>query len=327
MSKKTAFDAGKVWLEALLDFENELHEHAEGARKDQRRFQTGRLLRSLIKRIKAKATRKDESCGRLACYQFLTDGSRELGYSEARRMHGEEMEAWGLCSAGDFCYGMPKRFAVAPEAIFLDELLSRVRSIAWWMEAQESFSLWLVFKDLRSAWRGKTLDARACAIQACYLSQLPQKLLERTTRRGREVIGAHLRPELGIGTNYEGRPWTAREWQNILEQAARLTEKRYECTELERWLWWCYPVFRRFGWNTREVQEAAIRRGFTEVSDIYEANFRRRLMSMGLRISGQKQTRRARAPLAEFVEHVVLPDPETMWGAVGGFLTKKNDKA
>ena len=30
------------------------------------------------------------------------------------------------------------------------------------------------------------------------------------------------------------------------------------------------------------------RRGFTEVSDMYEANFRRRLMSMGLRISGAK---------------------------------------
>jgi hypothetical protein len=60
---------------------------------------------------------------------------------------------------------------------------------------------------------------------------------------------------------------------------------------------------------------------------MYEANFRRRLMSMGLRLSGGKQTRRARAPLAEFVKHVVLPDPETMWGAAGGFLTKKNDKA
>jgi len=80
-------------------------------------------------------------------------------------------------------------------------------------------------------------------------------------------------------------------------------------------------------WNTRELREAAIGRGFTEVSDIYEANFRRRLMSMGLRISGRKQKRNRTPPLAEFVEHLVLPDPGEMLGAAAGFLTKKNDRA
>ena len=41
---------------------------------------------------------------------------------------------------------MPKGFALAPEA-GLSELLSRVRSVASWMEAQESFSFWLVYKN------------------------------------------------------------------------------------------------------------------------------------------------------------------------------------
>jgi hypothetical protein len=153
---------------------------------------------------------------------------------------------------------------------------------------------------------------------------LPQKLLERTTRRGREVIGAHLRPELGIGTNYERRPWTAREWQNILEQAARLTEKRYGCTELEKWVWWCYPVFRRYGWNTREVVDAALRR-FNDADAVPEPEqLRRHLLSIGLPISGRKQKRDRTPPLFKFVVGLVLPDPGTMWGEAGGFLTKKN---
>ena len=42
-NKKGVFDAGEVWLEALRDFENELHEHVEQAKKDQLRFQDGRL--------------------------------------------------------------------------------------------------------------------------------------------------------------------------------------------------------------------------------------------------------------------------------------------
>jgi hypothetical protein len=191
------------------------------------------------------------------------------------------------------------------------------------MEAQESFSLWLVFKDLKPAWRGDT-DERARAIQALYLSKLPQKFLTKTARRGREVIGAWLRPELHVGTNYDNKAWNPGQWASILKQAAGLTGKRYDCTELEKWVWWCHPMFRRYGWNTREVKEAAIQRGFTEADEMDEANFRRRLITIGLRIRGRRQKRDRTPPLAEFVRNVVLPDPEKVWGSFGGFLTKKN---
>ena len=211
----------------------------------------------------------------------MTDTLPHPGYDEARRLHGEEMEARGLLSAREFCFSLVES---------LDELLLRVRSIASWIEAQKSFSLWLVFRNLRSGWRGER-DERARAIPACYLAELPRRCLVRTTHRGRELITARFPEGVRVGTNYEGRVWNDGEWKNILEQAARLTAKRYDCTELERCLWWAYPVFRRFMWNTRELREAAIGRGFTEVSDMYEANFRRRLMSMGLRISGRKQKR------------------------------------
>jgi hypothetical protein len=277
MDKKSVFDAGEVWLEGLYDFENELHEHVEKAGKDQLHFQDGRLFRCLTKHIKAKARGKDEWFALFDCYRFMTDPSPHPGYEEARRLHGEEMEARRLFSACEFCRLLPGHFTVA---LARDELHSRARSIAFWMEAQGAFSLWLVFRNLRSAWHGD-MGERMRAIQAAYLSKLPQGCLVKTTRRGREVFSVHFPEGVRIGTDHDNTPWNKGQWQNILKQAARLTEKRYDCTELEKWVWWCYPVFKRFGWNTREVQEAAIQRGFTEVSDMYEANFRRRLMSMG----------------------------------------------
>jgi hypothetical protein len=190
MDKKSVFHAGAVWLEALSDFENELHEHVEQAKKDQLRFQDGRLEKSLVRHIKARASGKDEWLVLFACYQFVTNTTRHLGYDEARRMHGEEMKARRFLSAREFCRSLPERFAVAPERL-LEELHFRVRSVVSWMEAQESFSLWLVFKDLRPAWRRKKLDGRASAIQACYLSKLPQKLLTKTKRRGSVRMDAH----------------------------------------------------------------------------------------------------------------------------------------
>jgi hypothetical protein len=191
------------------------------------------------------------------------------------------------------------------------------------MEAQESFSLWLVFKDLRQAWRDD-IDARARAIQALYLSQLPQRCLINIKHKGRELISARFPKGVRVGTNYDNRPWNDGQWRNILEQAARLTKKRWDCTEFERWLWWCYPMFKYYGWNTREIEEAALRR-FNEPDEIPEPKkLRRHLTSTGLPIAGKKQKQDRTPPLAQFVEHLVLPDSQKMWGSLGGFLTKTN---
>jgi hypothetical protein len=271
---------------------------------------------------------EDEWRALLSCYRFVTDTSRHLGYDQARRLHGEEMEARGLSSARSFCSSLGKQFAQAPEP-FLDELLSRARSIASWMEAQESFSLWLVFKELRPAWRGN-IDERARAIQALYLSQLPQKFLVKTKHRGRELITARFPKGVRVGTNYDNKPWTGRQWKSILEQAARLTEKRYDCTELEKWVWWFYPVFRRYRWNTREVLNAACNREIDfekEKAGIDKLiTFQKYWIRRGLRFVGGKQKQNRTPPLAEFVTRLVLPDPEKMWGSLGGllFLPKKN---
>ena len=264
---------------------------------------------------------KDQWSAMVYCYRFATDTSLHLGSDEARRLHAEEMTARGLSSP---------RWYRSHCVSSLDELLFRVRSIASWMEAQTSFSFWLGFKDLRQAWRGNK-DERAHAIQALYLSQLPQRFLTETKHRGRVRIGAHLRPELGVGTNHKNKPWNSGQWKNILQQAARLTEKRWcECTELERWVWWCYPVFRRYRWSAREVLNAASEREIDfereEAGIDILITFQKYWIRRGLRFAGRKQKQTRTPPLAEFVKHVVVPDPEKMWGSFGGFLflPKKN---
>lgn len=326
MSKKSWADPGKVWLEALCDFENELHEHVEKAGKDQLRLQDGRLFKSLIKNIKAKATGKDEWVAMFDCYQFVTNTSWHLGYDEARRLHGEEMKARGLSSARSFCSFLPKQFAQAPEQLqdlLVIELRFRVRSVASWMEAQTSFSFWLGFKDLRQAWRGN-IDERARAIQALYLSKLPQKCLIKTKHRDRELISACFPEGVRIGTNYKNKPWSNYQWKDILEHAAGLTDKRCDCTELERWVWWCFPVFRRYRWNTREVLNAASIREIAfenEKAGIDKLiNFQKYWIRRGLRFVGRKQKQNRTPPLAEFVRRLVLPDSTKMWGSLAGFL-------
>jgi hypothetical protein len=250
----------------------------------------------------------------------MTEAPPFPGYEEMRRLHGEEMAARGLRSAVEFCSSVVES---------LDELLLRVRSIASWMEAHEAFSLWLVFKELRGAWRGD-ISARARTLQALYLSQLPQKFLIDTKHRGRELLTARFSEGVRIGTDYGNRPWTEGQWRNILRQAAGLVGKRYGCTELELWVWWAYPVFRRYGWNTRQVLGVASERGMDfekEKAGIDQLMvFQKYWIRRGLRFAGGKQRQDSAPPLWEFVKQVVLPETGKMWGPVGGLLLSSGKK-
>ena len=91
MDKKGVFDAGAVWLEALLEFEDELHEHLEATGEDPRRFQEGRLWGALVRRIKAVASGEDEWRALLCCYRWVTDLRRCLGM---RRCVGCMVKRW-----------------------------------------------------------------------------------------------------------------------------------------------------------------------------------------------------------------------------------------
>jgi hypothetical protein len=161
------------------------------------------------------------------------------------------------------------------------------------------------------------------------LADLP-KSLSVTEIRGKDVKGAHVWKGLGLGASHGNVPWNPRQWASILSQAGRLALKPDTCTPLEYWVWWCYPVFARYEWNTREVLDAACQREFTEWPDGIDqlTKFRRHWMSCGLRFPGKKQKRDRTPPLAEFVEKISLPDSGNkelhgvpVWSR---YVTKKN---
>jgi hypothetical protein len=306
MDKKVGFHPGEVWLGALRNFEEELHEELEIPGSDRLRFQNGRMYGALVRGIQAVASGKWELGVMFDCYEYMAVRLLHSGYGEVRRLHGEEMKWRGMASAREFCRWMPGRMAEKPEEIFLEELRSRVRSLCSWVECQTGFTWWLVFRDFRRGWRG-TGEDRARAVAALYLS--------------RRSFGAR------VIQGYGGKPWTERQWCNILEQAVKLVGKKYECKELEKWVWWCYPVFRRYRWNVREVLESASRRGidFGETRLAELEKFQKYWIRVGLRFMGGRHPKNRTPPLRDFVEGMVLPDPVTMWGEAGGllFLPKK----
>jgi hypothetical protein len=322
-TKYEPIDFGAIWWTALIDLSNELSDHCLTAKPDQLRFQTGRLFENLKRRIEASGKDRLRAMG--LCYSFVTDRSKDLGYDEARRLHFEENNA--LINALKAEESVSKQHGYRPLTPAQEEkadkllrahtkryfkskrakeagVLMRLESIASFMEAQQSFSQWLSFKEQRTAWQGD-LDARARATQAWILATLPRHMLV-YEYKGRKVRGARLWEGLGVGTNYSGVPWNQRQWVNILKQAARVAEKgEVDCTPLERWVWWCFPVFQRHGWNWREVKEAAAARGLRVVEETAE-DFRRHWMTRGLRLTGRKASRKE-PPLAEFVRTVSIP--------------------
>jgi hypothetical protein len=120
------------------------------------------------------------------------------------------------------------------------------------------------------------------------------------------------------------RAWNQGQWKSILRHAARLSGKKFEASELERWVWWCYPVFCAYRWNSRQVLEAASVRGIDfsrEKAGLDEiVRFQRYWIRRGLRCAGGKQELKATPPLWEFVISVVLPETDKMWGSAGGVL-------
>jgi hypothetical protein len=334
--KRTQRKDPQIWMDAVWDLRRQLGDHCRTSKPDKLRFQTGRLIENLLKRIEAAGEDRLIHPERLivpmfCCYWFIT--TFRFGYDEPRRLHREEMKAVGLqASSRSFCRSLARRFAKNPLAT-VDELLLRLGSIVSWIEAQESFSMWLSFKGNRAFWLGGHRDERARAFQAWILATWMTNLgIYEYQRKGRRVRGMRLWEGLGVGTNDKGVPWNPGQWANILEQAARLAKKGYDnCTPLEQWVWWCYPVFQRYRWSAREVQDAASFRNFADKSswEVIEKNdpdFRRYWITRGLRFTGRKTNRRS-PPLAEFVRGIAMPTVDDARGVVvwrQTSLTKKN---
>jgi hypothetical protein len=326
-------ESQEIWRNALDDLRRQHSDQCRTSKPDKLRFQDGRLTDNLWERVKTAAgeDQLQRVVWMLRCYWFIT--TFRLGYDEPRRLHCEEMKAVGQQdSPRSFCLSLARRLAKNPLAT-VKELWFRVNSIASWMEAQESFSMWLAFKDNRAFWQASDLGAMKRAFQAWILATGMTHLgVYEYEFKGRRVRGMRLWEGLGVGTDDKGVPWSPRQWANILKQAARVAEKgSNNCTPLEQWVWWCYPVFHRYGWGAREVRDAASFRRFTDEDSLKvikkpEVRFRRYWMTRGLRFAGRKTKRRS-PPLAEFVRDIAVPSLDNMRGVVGWFpLRKKNQR-
>ena len=326
MSKKERKRSGsfpysqEIWRDALSDLRDQLADDCLKKEPDQLQFQTGLLFENLKRRIETAG--KDRLKTMDLCYRFVTDRSLDLGYDEPRRLHFEEinaLEAEPISKRKGYRPLTPTQQEIADrlkrdrlsklkESIFLAPL----RSIANWMEAQESFSMWLSFNNNRAVWRGDP-DARAQATQA-YILATALSYMRVYEFKGRRIKGVRLWEGQGVGANYKGDVWTSEQWANILAQAARLAGKgEAHCSPLEKWVWWCYPVFHRHGWNAREVRKAALAHFHQQVAIPEAEKFRRHWMNLGLRFAGRR-TSREDPPLAEFVRHISVPDPDKVRG-------------
>ena len=300
----------QIWWDAIEELRKQLTEECSLAKPDQMRFQNGRLIKNLSKRIEAAG--KDRLGTTKLCYSLMTEPSLQLGYDEPRRLHLEEWDAIAE---------MPEDRTSGPtngrrKLSHWEWLLVQLDSIASWIEAQESLGMWLEFRHNRAFWQRNDPDRQTAAFQVQTLAELPDNTIEYEVKKGRKIRGAPVWAGRGLGVDSKGVPWTPRQWANILEQAVRRAVKGPgTCTELEQWIWWCYPVFIRYGWNWREVRDVARERGFEESNEITEMELRRYWMTRGLRLAGTK-TNRPAPLLAEFVRRVLLPDPRNVRGVV-----------
>src|SRR5713101_2566752 len=304
----------QIWWDALNDLRIELQDHCLNAKPDKLRFQTGRLFENLGKRIVAAG--RDLLKTMYLCYSLVTDRCLQLGYDEPRRLHFEEHKALVAIPRTQRASWVPKSLRDIVGKLSDNVLLfALLDSICSWIEAQESLTMWLSFERNRTFWRGDP-HARWRAFQAEMLADLSQRMIA-IEIHGRQITGASLwgyLGRLGIGLDPEGVPWSRRQWANILEQAARRAENgQASCMELERWVWWCYPVFSRYRWSAGEVLGASCSRGFAEVAEKLEADFRRYWMTRGLRFTGTRTNRRS-PPLAEFVKTVSIPNLDNVRG-------------
>jgi hypothetical protein len=294
----------QIWWDALCDLRHQLTAHCRGSEPDKLRFQTGQLFNNLLHRLKGRPG-KELLKAMARCYSVGMN-PRLLPYAEARRLHREEIEA--LSSSYPPGASKTKRDSDREELFQGMALIANISSLASWIEAQESFAMWLEFKSNLAFWHSNNSEREDEAFQAAMLSQLPTFPIA-TVFRGKQLLGA----------NRKGDPWKPRQWANILERAARLAEKESNCcTELDQWIWWCYPIFYRYGWSAREVKGLAAGRGFSvpvEKHSLGEANFRRYWITRGLRFAGRRR-KRSDPPLAEFVRNVSLPNLDNVLGGV-----------
>ena len=269
------------WRLAIFQLREQLREECLNHKAGKRRFQQGRLIENFVGEIKPNtAIQVSVMSYWLFCGSPWQD---ELGYNEARQQHHAELKALGLRPG----------FHPDHSVDVGSELLFRLSSLASWIEAHEG---WIIWKGLnqRAAWDSSDPIARRQALDAAIISKMP------TIMSGIS--------DWGIGRMIETFcVWNPLQWKKVLKSAAHLAEKRESCPdEDDAWVWWRYPIFRRYRWSSAEVYRAALEKFGERAATSNEAAFQAKWVRRGLRFTGKKRRKR-QPPLWEFVINEEVP--------------------
>jgi hypothetical protein len=286
------------WRQAI----GELREHLAGqcsiSKADDRHFQDGKLASAFAKAVESAPESKLVTL--LDCYWLFVGSPWEgqLGYNEARRQHLAEIKACGLGEKFDWTEtDDPARKA--------NELLFRLTSLASWIEAHESLSMWQALNESRATWLAANDFERARAMAAHLLAKFPALLFELSSA-GISLLwrGGEWKGKKASGLIHDCDIKNGKQWAQVLRKAADLAEEPPPLTDLQKWVWWKYPIFRRYKWSASEAREAAREKFKDWVRDF--PDFRREWIGRGLRFDGRR-TNRNHPPLWDFVLSEQVP--------------------
>jgi hypothetical protein len=273
------------WRLAIFKLREQLEEECLSHPTERRRFQHCRLIDNFIAQTEASPITADLMSYWLFCGSPWQD---QLGYDQAQQQHYAELKALGLCR--EF---QPQLRKANIEQVMI-ELFIRLDSLAAWIEAQESWVFWKRLNKEPAVWDRDDPQGRRQAFDAELLARLPTVTDGISDWLIAEIVG-----------NF--RTWTKPQWVKILKLATRAAERGEEViTDLDRWVWWRYPIFSRYRWSAAEVCRAA-RQKFGDIDHVNnEAAFQSAWVRRGLRFTGKR--RRRRCPLLwDFVINEQVP--------------------
>ncbi len=158
--------------------------------------------------------------------------------------------------------------------------------------------MWRGLGANHAAWDSRDRRAQTRARTAALIAELPTFT---------DVIS-----DWGIARLVESfKEFSPQEWRSVLRRSAALVENEQQPGSFANWLWWRFPIFRRYKWSAREAYDAANAR-FGNLSTMKsEEAFKSYCVRLGLRFSGGKK--RKRKPLLScFVAQVPVPQPQSI---------------
>ena len=272
------------WRLAIFKLRKQLEEECLSHPAERRRFQDCRLIDNFIDAVGPSS--KGFESAMMSYWLFCgSPWQDQLGYEETRQQHYAELKTFGLSPEFE-----RKPFSRAA----VDELTFRLDSLAAWIEAQESWVFWKSLNRHPAVWDRDDPRASRQAIDADLLAQLPTVTDGLSDWFIAEIVEWF-------------RTWTKPQWIKVLKLATRAAERGEKAiTELDTWVWWRYPIFRRYRWSAAEVCRAA-RQKFGDIGHVNnEAAFQSAWVRRGLRFTGKR--RRRRCPLLwDFVMNEQVP--------------------